>query len=285
MPKTINNGDNLQITAGITIKAVPSVLETRDEILFKDLVSDTTKAKDALTYGQVEVIVSNSALDRHGEIIEMNGIDTKQVMRNPVVMWGHQYSELPIGRILKLWKKDGNLMARIELDYDIYDFADTVYKMILKGTINAVSIGGIVRDWEYDEKQDLFRITKLEMVELSVVPVGAHPDALVTAKSLGMQPQDIKKQYEDFMRKSLVDKFKSIPQNELNNHIKALKTLIAALETSAEEATTDSAESPKQTDKSKTVKKLIIVRQAAKQIDKQSEIIISAINKQLNLVK
>lgn len=122
-------------------------------------------------------------------------------------------------------------MARIKLDYDIYEFADTVYKMILRGTIRAVSIGGMVIEFGVTEdgKTDYYSIEKLEMVELSVVPVGAHPDALVTAKSIGMQPEALRKQFEDFVGRSLVDKMKDISDTELEQHINSLEAILAAL--------------------------------------------------------
>lgn len=43
----------------------------------------------ALDYGEVEVLVSNSAIDRHGQSIKVEGIKTNEVMKNPVVLWGH----------------------------------------------------------------------------------------------------------------------------------------------------------------------------------------------------
>lgn len=139
----------------------------------------TVKASKNLAYGQVEVLVSNSAIDRQGESIEMSGIDVKQVQRNPVVLWAHDYASLPIGKIDKLWKSGGDLMARISFLTDINPFADTVYKLIMAGALSAVSIGGVVREYGVTNGvSDRSKIAKMEMVELSVVPVGAHPDAL-----------------------------------------------------------------------------------------------------------
>lgn len=167
--------DTIKLYGSIKVSSIPVI---EDKSIAKNLGGlDVNKA---LNYGQVEVIVSNSAIDRHGESIRMEGIDTKQVMKNPVLLWGHDYESIPIGRIIKLWKSQGNLMARIELDYDIDEFADKVYKKIIRGSINAVSIGGIVKQWN----EDYTVIEKMEMIELSLVTIGAHQDALVTSKSL-----------------------------------------------------------------------------------------------------
>lgn len=235
------------------------------------------KPKSELKYGQVEVIVSNSAIDRHGESIEMDGIDVSQVKKNPVVLWAHDYSSLPIGNIVNIWKEAGNLMARLQLATEVYDFAGTVYKMILGGIINAVSIGGIVKQWN----EDYTVIKQLEMVELSVVPVGAHPDALVTAKTIGMKPDILKEQYQDFLEKSLIDKLKVLPENEIESNIKALRNLTSALESARADFT--ASDNTKEPQKAKRIK-LIIVRSTAKQIDKQSELLISSINKELDKI-
>lgn len=174
-----------------------------------------------LDYGEVEVLVSNSAIDRHGESIKVEGIKTNEVMKNPVVLWGHDYASLPIGQILKIWKSGGNLMARIRFDYDIYEFARTVYEMVKRGTINAVSIGGMVKQWNADYTV----VEEMEMLELSVVPVGAHPQALVMRRSL--EDEEVAKQYNEFILKNIM---KGMPNSERQNTIQVLKNLISALE-------------------------------------------------------
>lgn len=235
-----------------------------------------------LGHGEIEVLVSNSGLDRHGERIMVDGIDIKQVKKNPVVLWGHDYTSLPIGKITKIWKDAGNLMAKIKLATDTYEFANTVYNMIIEGFVNAVSIGGIVKEWN---PEDFSIINKLEMLELSIVPIGAHPDALVTSKALGLDPDMFKKQYEDFLKGELVDKMKVLPQNEIEQLIKGLETLTLALRSAytAESKQPDEAKRivvtvPKQVDK----ERLMRVKLTAKQIDKQSELILAAVKSQLD---
>lgn len=260
----------VDITAGFSITAIPEL----EDSIAKALEGVTVQK--ALNYGEVEVIVSNSGLDRHGESITMEGIDLKQIKRNPVVLWAHEYTSLPIGKITKLWKKDGNLYARIALATEEYDFASTVYKLILAGVISAVSIGGIVKEFgTKDGKTDYYTIAKLEMIELSVVPVGAHPDALVQSKSIESK-EKFTQDYETFLHKSLVDKFKSLPDDTVSQLIKSLKETLAALE-----SLNDSAVSAKAQSVEVVKRKLVVARQAAKQTDKGAELVIAAINEQL----
>lgn len=269
--------ERIDLTVGFSISAIPEDLGENTE-LGKMLVEKSgTEIQKSLEYGEIEVVVSNSGTDRHGESIRMEGIDTKQVLRNPVVLWAHQYSGLPIGKITKLWKSKGNLNARIKLDHDIYEFANTVYQMVLRGTINAVSIGGIVKEWN----SDYTVVEKMEMIELSVVPVGAHPDALVTAKSLGMPAEKLAQQFEQFVKAVLVDKFNDMPQDNIKLNIDVLKTLTSALESSYKGNPAVSDKSPK----TRKVKRIITLSQSRKlaiQIDKQAELIISAISSEFN---
>lgn len=274
----------VDLTSKVSLVSIPSIdLLSKDaaeiETLQKIANDNNIDTKKGLQYGEIEVIISNSGLDRYGESIKVEGIDLTQVKRNPVVLWAHDYSGLPIGQLTKVWKSNGNLMGRIKLDYDIYEFADTVYKMVLRGTINAVSIGGLVKEFGKtdDGGTDYSVIKSLEMVEVSIVPVGAHPDALVVSKSLGISEDEFKGQYEEFVKQSLIDKTKNLPYDEVSKHIKALKFLISALEDSYMDTSKDTESNPKV----KRIRKLVLARSNAKQIDRQAELIISSIKNKL----
>jgi HK97 family phage prohead protease len=233
--KKHTNGERVDLTADFNIVEIPELKEDaapEDAAVYKEIEKGgKVSVQKGLNYGEVTVIVSNATTDRYGESITMEGIDLTQIKRNPVVLWGHQYSQLPIGKIIKLWRSNGNLYATIRLDYDIYDFANIVYQMILRGTINAVSIGGLVKKWS----DDYMTIEELEMVEVSVVPVGANPDALVVAKSMGMDERKFQKSYEEFVHKSLVDKFAGLGDDELNQHIESLEAVTAALKSTKDQ--------------------------------------------------
>lgn len=254
--------EQVQLTAEITIKGIPDVENGGDEL--EALQKDGDLIAKGLEYGEIEVIVSNSATDRHGESILLEGIDLSQIRRNPVVLWAHDYTGLPIGQIKDIRKKGGNLVARIKLDYDVYEFADTVYKLILRGTINAVSIGGMVREWN----DDYTVVKKLEMVELSVVPVGAHPDALVVARSVGIRPEDVKKQFTDFVKATVLDKYKGLSETDFNNHVKFLEDFVKLLK----EAGPQNAPVKNETPEQRKVKLITLKRVAAEATHRTGEI-------------
>lgn len=253
--------DKINLTSDITITHLPEL----EENLAKGF--DESLVNKALEYGEVEVLVSNSGLDRHGERIMLEGVDISKVKKNPVLLWSHQYSDLPIGKITKIWKSQGNLYARLRFDHDIYEFADTVYKMILRGTLNAVSIGGIVE--EYGE--DTSVIKKMQMIELSVVPVGAHPDALVIGKTVA-------KEFEKFVFEGLKRKIRE--DDEILKNLDALKSLVSALESIYNKTDNPKPETKKEVEANRRI--LVTFKSTAKQVDKQSELLIAGIN---NLLK
>lgn len=222
-----------------------------------------------LGYGEFETVVSNSNEDRHLESILVDGIDLKQIKKNPTVLWGHDYSGLPIGKIVKIWKENGNLMARVKLAVEKYDFAKQVYELILDGVINAVSLGGMVRQWndEYTVAE------KLELFELSVVPVGAHRDALITAKSIGEDKADrLAKSFAVFEEQAIVEKVKNVDSVEIQKHVDSLKALTVLLE-KASEVSVEVAD------------KAVEVSLAAADLHNVSTKIVESINKELNKEK
>jgi len=137
------------------------------------------KAKD-LGEGIIEAVVASESEDRHGEILELKGLDTSKYMKNPVVLWAHDYSQPPIGKTLTLKKKDGKLIAKVKFAIDEDSFAHKIYKLYKGGYMKAFSIGFLPK--EIDDN----RYTKAEMIEHSSVPIPANSEALALAISKGI---------------------------------------------------------------------------------------------------
>lgn len=149
----------------------------------KKTLLTVTKAKD-LGEGIIEAIVASDSQDRHGEVLELKGLDTSKYMQNPVVLWAHDYSQPPIGKTLSLRKSGGKLIAKIKFAIDEDSFAHKIYRLYKGGFMKAFSIGFIPK--EVDEN----KYTKAEMIEHSSVPVPANPEALALAVSKGLIKQN-----------------------------------------------------------------------------------------------
>ena len=193
--------------------------EVGEKVYIKGLF-EAEETKD-LGDGVLEATINTGQVDRQGEQIEIAGVDIKSYKDNSVVLYGHDYYSLPIGKAISTRKTDGKIISKFKLAVEEYDFAATVYKMIKGGYLNAVSIGVVVKEWS----QDFTKILQSEMVEFSVVPVPADRGALIT-RSLGKTEEEFRNEYKDFVVKNLAEKSS---KDELETHIKNLDALVALL--------------------------------------------------------
>jgi HK97 family phage prohead protease len=131
---------------------------------------------------QIEAIIATNSIDRHGEILEIDGVDLKQYKKNPVVLWAHDYSQLPMAKSISIKKQDGKIISKMEFNPNDEESMKK-YDAYKNGFVNAFSIGFIPTDGVWDEKINGYRWTKSEMIEYSGVPVPANAEALVQAKS------------------------------------------------------------------------------------------------------
>lgn len=137
---------------------------------------EKTKAASDTDSGNFKIIVSTADVDRQGETVNQNGWDLTFYKMNPIVLWAHDYSSLPIGMATKIEVEDGKLVAEGKFaPADANPFAQQVRKLYDLGMLNATSVGFIPK--EYDNKKD-GQINKSELLEFSFVPVPANPMAL-----------------------------------------------------------------------------------------------------------
>jgi len=218
-----------------------------------------------LSEGEVEFVVSTNAIDAHGERINIDGIDVADFKKNPVVLWGHDGFNLPIAKATKVWKEGGKLMARAKF-YLKDDFARKVYEYIIDGYLNAVSIGGVVKEWA----DDGITIAKMNMKEFSVVSVPANQEALVASKALsGAQQAELRSLGNMYARKMLE---KEAGVSQLNKDIDTLETLVATLK----EVVTVTPDDETPEDRLKT---LHVVLRQAQVVDHQVEKVIKVVKK------
>lgn len=129
------------------------------------------------------VIASTEATDREGEIIKVDGWELDNYMLNPVILWAHDISSLPIGKAVEV-KKDteaGQLVVRgMFASKEANPIAEQVRLLYNEGVQTTVSVGFIPTEREGNV------ITKAELLELSFVPVPANPEAVAIRKRLNL---------------------------------------------------------------------------------------------------
>jgi len=138
---------------------------------------------------QYEFTASTETQDRDGEVIDAAGWDLKNFKKNPVIMYAHDYSSLPIGKASKVWVHSGKLKNNVEFPPEgTYEFADIVERLVSEGFLKTESVGFIPRKWEDGdgEKAPRRKYTQQELLEISIVPVPSNPDALREALEKGV---------------------------------------------------------------------------------------------------
>lgn len=172
----------------------------------------------------VRYIFSDSSVGRDMHTIAADAWQTANFERNPVFLWAHQSDEPPIGRVEGLRTEAGRLVGQVRYaDRDAYPFADTIYELTKRGFLNATSTGWIPIEWKaaHDRaRPGGLDFRKVELLEISQVPVPALPTALVTARSAGIDTRPL----FDWAERMLdTQGFASIQRSELEELRKAAR--------------------------------------------------------------
>ena len=132
---------------------------------------------------EIQMIATTEALDREGEIVSINGWDTKNYKKNPVILEAHNYYMPAIGRSKEILIQDGKMVLTIEFpEPGAYDRSDIYRKLYKSGFMRAGSIGFLPIKWEYgDGKTTEYwrKFIEQEMLEYSLVTVPANPEAII----------------------------------------------------------------------------------------------------------
>lgn len=153
--------------------------------------------------------ISTSKVDRHGTIIlpDSTREDIGDYLANPVLLWCHDRTSLPIGRLVPgsiAWREDC-----VDADYEEAptEEAAEVFDLYESGFLNGFSVAGYARsavyDWSSrDERAKLpdfckeallsgeawAVFTRFALTEVSACPVPSNPGALARALNSGQIP-------------------------------------------------------------------------------------------------
>lgn len=128
------------------------------------------------------VVASEETPDRMGDVVRVEGWDLKAFKKNPVLLFMHNPLIPPIGTVPKVWVEGKQLLANI-----VFDEEDPLAALIKgkyeRGVMRAVSVGFrpiefARRSAEGDLTHETYEFTRQELLELSAVPIPAHPAAL-----------------------------------------------------------------------------------------------------------
>ncbi len=136
----------------------------------------------------LQFTISTGVVDRDQDTISPAGWKLDDYKKNPVVLWAHIYDEPPVARALVTWIEDDKLKSRSEFTSpDLYPFGFMIYRMYKEGFLNATSVGFMPEKWQFsDDRKWGVDFLEQALLEYSCVPVPANPEALIEARSKGI---------------------------------------------------------------------------------------------------
>lgn len=130
-------------------------------------------------------ICSTDALDSYGERVEQVW-DLKRFLANPVILFAHNSREMPIGKASSVGVVDGKLQCDITLFSEkVSERAEEVYQAWQEGGCKAVSVGFRSHSYRMEKEKDdeVLILSDNELMEVSVVPIPANPEALAKMRA------------------------------------------------------------------------------------------------------
>ena len=206
------------------------------------VVTEARQAEDGSAH---RMVIAANEVSRNGDELNLRGVSFKNYRKNPVVLWSHDsWGGIPIAKTLKIGHDD---QGRIEADFQFNsgdDFAARVENAWNGGFIRAPSIRfmptKVVEMLDEQGRVDRLRIEESELLEWSLVPIPADPDAVKAgARALNL-PEEIfrglEPEPEDDEAEPFVDSVTEKPEPEpQDDPIEALRERVDAVEQKLEE--------------------------------------------------
>lgn len=124
-----------------------------------------------------EFVMSSDAVDRLGDIVEIDGLDLTAFQQNPIAFWNHNRDQ-PIGTWDNVRKKAGKLVGKLQLAAaGTSQLVDELRSFIEQRILKTVSIGFRVIEAADIKGSWGVRFTKSELLECSLVSIPANKDA------------------------------------------------------------------------------------------------------------
>ena len=130
----------------------------------------------------ISFVLLDSSLTTYNVSINVDGVDTTQFEKNPVMFYQHNDWNMPVGRWENLRKENGQLLADAVFDYE--DTNEDVQRMIKKvenGFIKMASCGLVDLEVSNDPvllNNNLTVVSKCRLREASIVAIGGNHNAI-----------------------------------------------------------------------------------------------------------
>lgn len=141
--------------------------------------------------------ISTATVDRDGEVLLSQGCDATEFFKSPTVFFNHDYTQ-PLGKCVAITRHRDKLEAKTifatrPADHQGSWFPDTVLALFQQGIIKGFSVGFVPIEGRRPTKLDRetygpsarYIYTKWKLLEYSVAPMPANPQAMALAVSKG----------------------------------------------------------------------------------------------------
>lgn len=170
----------------------------------KALAADLSSTAKGFT-----AVITAETLDREGEVLIPQGMNSREFDQNPVLFWNHDYAK-PVGKCVGLKRGDRSIVGEFTFakkpdGYVGEFFPEVAAALVGQGIVNAVSVGyvpesgGIRRATDVDRKKygdDVHTIfSRWKLLEVSLAPLQMNPEALITAVKKGIVSPVAAKQF------------------------------------------------------------------------------------------
>lgn len=158
-------------------------------------------AQIAPTASGFSAVITSETIDRDGEVLIPSGMNSKEFERNPTLFWNHDYAE-PVGKAVgQLKRKEREIVADFVFakrpdGYAGEFFPEVAAALVAQGIVSGVSVGyvpeegGVRMATDIDRKKyggSVSRIfSRWKLLEVSLAPLQANPEALITAVRKGL---------------------------------------------------------------------------------------------------
>lgn len=157
-------------------------------------------------------VMSTATIDRHGDIVEQDSWKLEHFNENPAFFWGHRSNDFPLGKWVEVHFEDDPeqagekmLVGTAEFAVDVHEDIERAWNHVKRGDLNMVSVGFIPHVVDYDENKDAFVLKSCELLECSLVGIGANRRALVKGEDDARQRLiDVKTELEQETEKEPV---------------------------------------------------------------------------------
>ena len=107
----------------------------------------------------------------------------------PKLFWQHNADE-PIGKWLDANEDDHGLLMQGKLNMDVQRGREA-YALLKAGDIDGLSIGYRIKEYSVDTENGVWTLEKLDLVEVSIVSVGANEHAVVQSVKAAKAAHDL----------------------------------------------------------------------------------------------